>query len=583
MPGNFNYSRKFISALQSARMKLDYSPLNYSIDFKVFIKGVHLTVLAKVVARASKTFMAVSISLLLCSSVQATIASDNNEHSWVLQLGYFASLENASTFKQSLSDAGFEVQVVSTGLPGDQRFRVISGQAAQEVGLEDLREAIENRTGNLGIIRPSPFASVKAENVFDEPKLKYLVAQAVSVPSAGSSVSRSSGYDPMLNRSPQEETESSIGFTAAGMQIVPTLGLSIGYDDNITASSTHQISSLFYQISPSVRVELPSDHTVLALIAALEMVRHQDSPIDDRDSWYVRGQWVWDISTRQNLNLFAEYGEGVDQRGQGRRQGDLGLISLELDQWERWDYGGNWDYGSVGSRGRLTLQLGATDLTYTNNRKGPVTGASATRALDRDWQYFGGTFYWRVAPKSSLLVDYKYTDINYKLSSGSDSSEQSWMFGATWDASARTSGEVKYGNLKKDFNDPAISSYNGPTWVASVNWRPRTYSVFTLTGTRNTQEPDGGGDYVLRQDISLSWVHDWATRFGTTVDVGFGQDEYRPTERKDDLFYWGLGARYTFNQHFRLGASVNSYDRSSDFAEYDYRQMMYMLTLEATY
>lgn len=533
--------------------------------------------------------MVVSIGLLLCSSVQATIVTDNNEHSWVLQLGYFSSLENALTLKQSVSDAGFDVQVISTGLPGEQRYRVISGQAEQKTGLEDLREAIESRTGNLGIFKPNPFASAKAENVaenvFDEPKLKYLVAQAVSVPSAGSSAGRSSGYDPMLNRSPQEEVASSIGFTAAGMQIVPTLGLSIGYDDNITASNTHQISSLFYQVSPSIRVELPSDHTVLALIAALEMVRYQDSPIDDRDSWYVRGQWVWDISTRQNLNLFAEYGEGVDQRGQGRRQGDLGLIYLEPDQWERWDYGGNWDYGSVGARGRLTLQLGASELTYTNNRKGPVTGGSATRALDRDWQYFGGTFYWRVAPKSSLLLDYQYTNINYQLAAESDSTEKSWMLGATWDASARTSGEVKYGNLKKDFNDPAVSGYNGPTWVASVSWRPRTYSVFTLTGTRNTQEPDGGGDYVLRQDISLSWVHDWATRFGTTLDVGFGQDDYRPTERKDDLFYWGVGARYTFNQHFRLGASVNSYDRNSDsdFAQFEYQQMIYMLTLEATY
>ena len=67
------------------------------------------------------------------------------------------------------------------------------------------------------------------------------------------------------------------------------------------------------------------------------------------------------------------------------------------------------------------------------------------------------------------------------------------------------------------------------------------------------------------------------------MDIGLGQDEYKPTDRKDDFFHWGVGARYTFNQHFRFGASVTSYDRSSGIGQFDYTQMVYMLTLEATF
>ena len=120
-------------------------------------------------------------------------------------------------------------------------------------------------------------------------------------------------------------------------------------------------------------------------------------------------------------------------------------------------------------------------------------------------------------------------------------------------------------------------------WLASVTWRPRTYSMFTLTGTRNSQEPNGNGDYILRQDITLSWLHDWATRFGTTVDIGYGRDEYKPTGREDDIFFWGVGARYAFNQHFRFGASVTGYDRDSDEPEFDYKRMVFLLTLEANF
>lgn len=521
--------------------------------------------------------------LVFIPPVQASLAKADTDQQWVLQLGYFAQLENALELKQALTDEGFEVQVLATGEPGEQRYRLVSMAVDNKADLSVLKEDIARRTGAQGYAVQGLLEENVDDEPFNPPPVRYRVAQVGPVTGAGggNSVAGTSSYDPMLNRSPQEEIESAPGFTAGGLQVVPTIGLSIGYDDNLTMASRDEISSMFYMISPAVRVELPTDHSVFSLIGGIDFVRYQDSPIDNYTYWYLRGEWLWDISTRQNINLFTQYSEGVDSRGQGRRQGDVGLIPLEPDKWNRWDLGGEWDYGAVGSRGRLILRAGLSDLTYTNNR-GDADFAG-TRALDRNWRFVGGTFYVRVAPKSSLFLDYLYTDINYELDTGSDSVEQSWMAGVTWDASARTSGSISYGKLTKKFDDPARHDYNGPTWRASVSWRPRTYSVFSLTGVRNTQEPDGNGDFVLRQDIVLSWVHDWASRFGTSVDVGFGQDEYRPTDRVDDLFYWGIGARYTFNTHFRFGASINSYDRNSEIEEFDYTRMVYMLTLEATY
>ena len=506
-----------------------------------------------------------------------------NEQAWVLQLGYFANLQNALDLKELLSDSGFDVQVVSTGKPGDQRYRVISGKAEDSADLQEMREAIAERTGYAAIVVEDPFETSKVREVFDQPKLKYLVAQAGSGMTLDPSPQTTSGYNTMMNRTPQEEIDSMPGFTAAGLQVIPTIGLSLGYDDNITRANKNEISSWFYTISPAIRAELPSDHSVLALIATADIVRYSDSSQDDRTNWNLRGEWAWDISTRQNLNLFATYTEGADPRGTGRRQGDAGLIPFDPDEWKRFGYGGRWDYGAVGARGRLTLRAGATDLEYTNNRGNGTPEEPGTSALDRDWQYYGGTFYWRVAPKTSLLADYTYTDMNYKESRSSNSEIHTWGLGLVWDATARTSGRIQYGNQKRKFEDASKEDYSGPAWIASVNWRPRTYSMFTLTGTRGTQEPDGNGDYVLRQDITLAWLHDWATRFGTMVDVGYGQDDFRPDGRTDDLFYWSVAGRYSFNQHFRFGASVAGYDRSSKFDEFEYTRTVYMLTLEANF
>jgi hypothetical protein len=528
--------------------------------FKPAIAGLYLLVVA-----------------LFCDSAAAA-----HGQQWVLQLGYFANRGNALRLKRRLVDAGFEAFAIAMVDKDGQGYRVVSGNATHPAGLHDLRDLIETQTGVRGFATQTPFGNESAEEIFDQPAVRHRVAQASPNSGSGNPTIRISGYDAPLNRIPREKTDSVPGFTAAGFQIIPTIGLSLGYDDNITLAQSDKISSLFYMISPSIRAELPSDHSVLALIAKADFIKYQDSPLDDTNDWSLRGEWVWDISTRQDANIFAQFTDGADKRGEGRRQGNIGQIEYPLDKWKRWDLGGDWYYGAVGASGRLELKAGLTDLRYTNNRE-DINGFPGTRNFDRDNHFYGGAFYWRLAPKTAVLLEYLHTDINYALEDQLDSEEESWLAGITWDATARTSGTIKFGYLSKDFANPERGDYSGKTWAATVNWRPRSYSVFSLTTTRSSDEPYGFGDYVLRQDVTISWVHDWATRFGTIVDVGFGRDSYRPIDRKDDLFYWGVGLRYTFSTHFRFGASVTSYDRSSVVEQFDYEQWVYLLTLEASF
>jgi len=506
---------------------------------------------------------------------------------WVLQMGYFANLDNAQGMQQLLTEAGYEAVIYSTGLPGNQRYKVVTGEATDQGEIEQFADDVARRTGLRGIVKPNPIddnrvSVVAADDPFEPLKPSMMLAQA-ETRNSGATPMRDNAYDPMTNRTPYGEIDDMAGFNVGGVVIIPTIGASIGYDDNITRANTNEIGSSFYMISPAVRAELPTDHSVVGLTAAANWIWYSDSSQDDRDSWILSADWMWDISARQDLGLFANYTEDVDQRGTGRTQGDAGLIEQEPDAWKQFGYGGQWDYGAVGSRGRVSLLAGASDITYQNNRGDGTETVPGTTALDRDWWYWGGTFYWRVAPKTSLLANYQYTDMSYETASSSDSTIENYMLGVTWDATARTDGTIQYGVQKRNFEDPSQPDYDGPTWLASVNWRPRTYSLFTLSASRATQEPDGGGAYMLRQDVMLSWIHQWAERFGTNVDIGYGEDEYKPSSRTDDLIYWGVGANYTFNQHFRFGASITGYDRDSDINEYNYQRLVYLLTLEASF
>ena len=535
---------------------------------------------------AYKLTAVVLLSALLASAPLWARQNADPEDDWVLQLGYFANLDNALELQQVLAESGFEVTLVATGQPGDQRYRVITGRADAPAGLDELRDRIEQRTERQGLAVRDPLAGGAARAVVgetrDEPPrdLSFQAGLAQTTTGTGDDAGpmRSSNYGTRSRRSLQ--AGSMPGFSVGGMQVGPTLGLGLGYDDNLTLAGQDEISSWFYQISPAIRVEMPTDHSVLALSGGVDIVRYEDSSRDDREPWWVRGDAVWDVSTRQNLGLFADYSEGVDRRGEGRRRGDAGLIPLDPDEWQRFGYGGAWDYGAADARGGLQFRAGAYDLEYTNNREGPVPGSLGSRLLDRDWWYAGGEFAWRVAPKTALLLDYQHSDMSYDEAPASDSQIDTWMLGATWDATARTSGTVKFGIEQRDFTDPTKESYDGAAWQASVRWRPRSYSAFTLTATRNTREPDGNGDFLLREDLVLSWVHDWASRFGTTVNIGYGQDDFRPDGPSEDLFYWGVGARYNFNPHLRFGISVTSYDRDSGLAQFDFERRVFLLTAE---
>ena len=243
-------------------------------------------------------------------------ADSTHDSGWVLQVSAFAQRDNALALKDQLDELGFEARVVTSGGAGEQSYRVITGHAATPEGLHALRKLVQQQTGLLGYIRPDPRADAAVNTASDPntveesfaaprsaPRSAHLLAQAVAVPPGGESPGSNPtrGYDWGMFRTPQETLDSNQGFAAAGLRIIPTLGLSLGHDDNITAAVQDEISSSFYIIAPAVRLQLPLDHSLLALTAAYDVTRYPDSSVDNRDAWYLRGDWAWDISTRQDL------------------------------------------------------------------------------------------------------------------------------------------------------------------------------------------------------------------------------------------------------------------------------------------
>jgi hypothetical protein len=159
-----------------------------------------------------------------------------------------------------------------------------------------------------------------------------------------------------------------------------------------------------------------------------------------------------------------------------------------------------------------------------------------------------------------------------------------YQVGAKWDATAKTTGIVKYGLLQKDFNNSGRTDFSGTSWDATVRWSPLTYSVFDFNTSKSTNESTGTGDFLLTQLYGVNWNHAWNSRFSTGAQANWRKDDFLGTGggRVDKTTTLGVSVNYQWQRWLRFGGSYTMTDRTSNPNTFDYTRHLWMLTVGAT-
>jgi hypothetical protein len=363
------------------------------------------------------------------------------------------------------------------------------------------------------------------------------------------------------------------GIDVGPLRVRPGLGLTVGYDDNLNLAPRGADASWLWTLSPGLRVEGGSERSRVRATLSAEATRHPSSPVDDYEDYGLEFAWIYNPRVRHQFTLDGGRRFGHDGRGTAAREGDLGLLQLDVDRFRRDDVGLRYRFGAPGARGRIELDARAGQVDYLNNRE-------LTAFRDRDDAGLGAAFYWRVAPRTSVLVRGERQRYDYDFAT-LDSRETHWFVGAEYEASARSTASAMVGRASKRFDDPLRDDFSGASWRARWDWRPRSYSLFSLSTGGEADETNGFGDYILRRDVTLGWTHDWSARLRSNVDAGFAREAQRPTERTDHVRYAGIGADYALRRWLRAGASWRWYDRSSSVDAFEYDRNLVLFSLEA--
>ncbi len=374
---------------------------------------------------------------------------------------------------------------------------------------------------------------------------------------------------------PTKEQERAAGVPMGPLTAYPAVRYELQHNDNIVlqAPGSGLVKSDTIQVlNPSVRFEGKQGANIYGLDLGFASGRYTQSSADNYDDNNIAANAMFNPEARVRIGLRAEHLDIHDPRGSTNDP-----LTPEPNRYRQGTLGGIFGYGAPGAQGRLEFELGGFDKHYYNNR-------STTSINDQDHRYGGVTFFWRIAPKTSLLAQVKRNSIDFTDPASSlDSTETSLLGGVTWEATAKTTGIFKIGQLKKDMKDPTRNDFTGGSWEGQVRWSPLTYSVWDFSTSKATRETTGGvGNFILGTTYGARWTHAWTNQFSTIASASYATDDYKGLDRNDKISGLGMKGTYQMRRWLSFGAEYRWSKRNSSVDTADYKNNIYLLFVSAT-
>ena len=356
------------------------------------------------------------------------------------------------------------------------------------------------------------------------------------------------------------------GIKADPLTLYPTASLSYGYNDNVLLT-TNRVSSRTTVLAAGLKAEAESGKSKYSVSYDATIGRYDSSTVDSYNYHEFKAIADMDAGTRLRVKLGADYAIKSDPRGalptpatqspnEYRQTGFNGLIS----------------YGAPGAQGRVELDGGYSEKRYTSNR-------FTTAAFDLDISKAGGTFFWRVAPKTELLISGGMIRSDYTAPTSTlDNTVYNLSAGVKWEATAQTQGTFRIGYSVKDMWLPGLQDTKGTTWDGAVRWSPLSYSHVDMSTGRVFNDPLAGGNAIINSYYNASWTHDWTDRITSKVSGGWIPDNFNGTNRRDTTKSLGLGLSYAMQRWLSFGADYTYTARDSNTATFSYRKNLLMFS-----
>jgi hypothetical protein len=333
-------------------------------------------------------------------------------------------------------------------------------------------------------------------------------------------------------------------------------GLSVISDSNITrtAEASSDTATLF---SPQLQFLSSVGQHIFVFDYRGDFAKYKNNSQYNYTDHDVNLSGIFEHSNRINSEFSLGYLYQVEEPGLNNAQTQL---DDEFNELNRKSARAIFYYGSTASIGQFVLGLDHGQQRYTNNQQS---------FRDVDQNKATGTFFYRMAPKTRLLLEASVAKNDYVAVTqfGAPTSDDNlYLAGVEWEATAITSGTFKVGYQKKDFVDARFNDIDGLSYFLDMVWQPNTYTTITIGAKRTTSESaeqDIGGFITIGHSLGLQHAFSARTQFKASYtqdksDFTFSQD--RTDQRKNIT----IGITHSFRTWLDIRLNYRHIARSSN-------------------
>ena len=349
-----------------------------------------------------------------------------------------------------------------------------------------------------------------------------------------------------------------------GFDFTPTLLFSESYDDNFRELERGRQSSMVTRLAPTFELKAEDRNSGTRLIWQPTRYIYHDEPDASNTAQRVRLNSIMEFTDRHRLKLEAE-------ARKYERTTSTAVDGIN-DKIRSSRVNGLYTFGARSAANQIDLGASYAQLRYGNSDGINDDKERNTTGLTTTW-------YHRIGSNTRGLLEYDHTVFDYLQSdSRLNSTSDAVLAGAEWDFTARTSGKVRVGYERKNFDDSSVDDLSNPTWQVDLRWKPRTYSTFSFVARQAMAEGDDGADAVKTTSALFGWRHGWTERITTVAEAGLARYEYEGQERTDDLRDYNLAVEYQMRRWLDIELGYRYRDNDSDTDNQSFERNIFLLS-----
>jgi polysaccharide biosynthesis protein VpsM len=342
-----------------------------------------------------------------------------------------------------------------------------------------------------------------------------------------------------------------------GFRVTPFLSERIEYESNVFQVAHGAQDSAIFKTIPGFTLELPLGRHRFDLGFRTEILRYTDLGSQNTENYFVIARGLLDFPGGLKFTLkedFAHTNQPPNSELTGPIENTTNTFSPSIEY-------------ALTQRYSLGLEYAFTHVSFSDQ--------SGVTDLDRNEHLVTLAGFYKVQPKTDLLVAFAYGRKNFANATERDVNRYLGLVGVRGDITSRLSSTLRVGYESRQPTQDNLTGFTGLVANGDITFVPTERTKMTLYLERSAQESEFQTNLFYISNIaSLSVEHFFTPKLLATGRVYGGSNDYPDKGQKVDLsFDWRrdwlvgafVGAEYQIQKWLGVSLDYSFTRRESNF------------------